>query len=246
MTLRKHLQQAVFRARTPPRVRTVVVGLAVPLLLITGCATVESQSTSIVPAEGDSPPALWAAAAVPDGEQPSTPVARDGKVTTEGLALRALWNEPQVDAYNNIQEYLERNSDDNGGVSVVESDYLIIHLRDGITATAELDALVTTATAAGATVEFDRVQRSLTELLKIQYFDIFEEIDSPLFAGTKVLAWGVQPDTNSVEVTVTESTAALGERVFAEFGGAVTVLQGVDYHFSVPSGRHPVEGSPPK
>ena len=243
----------------------MLVALGMPLLLLTGCATVEQQSMSLVPAtehsRSDSPVSAQTAAvttedlispevraaAVPTNEDSNDSVLKDGEEAWDGPPLPMLWNLPQIRAYNDIQEYLERNSDDNGGVSVVESDHLVIHLLDGTTATAEFDTLVEAARAVGSTVEFDVVQRPLAELLRLQFTSIPENLSSSqLFAGTKVVKWGVQPATNSVEVTVTEVTPELGGRVFAEFGPAVTVVQGVDDHMFVALGRLPREGSAPK
>ncbi|MDG4826231.1 hypothetical protein O7635_30645 [Asanoa sp. WMMD1127] len=131
----------------------------------------------------------------------------------------------QLVGLQQLRDIVDGQSDRYAGLSTDGAGRVTIHLLNSRSATAAADTakLQQTATSAGIKVSVDYQKHSLRELNQV---NVSIPVEGPFAATDSGLTrWGINPDTNSVEVGVAEVTPELLAKAREAYGDKVTVTR---------------------
>jgi len=129
----------------------------------------------------------------------------------------------QLVTLEKMRQVMQGSPDRFAGLSTRGSGDVTIHLLDkDRSAGRDLDAVMTAGSTDGMRIAVDYRKHSLAELTRIQ--DAIPASKPFGALGDELVRWGVDNDTNSVQVGVTRPTAELRAAAHEAFGDAVTVV----------------------
>lgn len=169
-----------------------------------------SCASNATPANVDRTPASPSVPSVPPTE-PAAPALSPAQPDAGDDARLQAFTELEAAVEAHPEAYAGLSSSGEGGFSPV---WVVVHLA-GTTEvpTADVLAAMSSASAAGIKVTVDRQRYSLSELDAFMDTILQSPPLSTLAKGTELVRWGVNVDTQSIEIGVVEPNDALREDV---------------------------------